>query len=177
MRLATHAADESALETVERALPVLDSLAEPFFFWLHFRQPHAPFEADERLYDEFFGPSGGEPTTQRDPYEEVLEHFSQIEETASYVLDAQRVELTPTMLRQYVTATSVAETTGSGSGWMPSMRVGSQTTRWSSWLRTTARAWASTESSATTASTTGFCTRRSFFGCPTARTRSAATRS
>lgn len=56
-------APEDAPSTMERAGRVLRNLDKgPFFLWIHFRQPHSPYNAPQKLFDQFYASSRGEPT-------------------------------------------------------------------------------------------------------------------
>lgn len=91
---------ELAEETLARALEVLDELEGPFFFWLHIRQPHSPWEALEEDFRRFYDAAPGEPTLLADRHRDVLEHFAETEEVHDYTISGRTVPMTATMIKQ-----------------------------------------------------------------------------
>ena len=94
---------EQAAATLARGFEVLESLASPFFFWIHFRQPHHPYDAIDEAFDRFYQPAGDEPTVQRQKRERVHKYFTaRGEESQRYAFAGGHRKLTSTMVRQYV---------------------------------------------------------------------------
>jgi arylsulfatase A-like enzyme len=66
---------ETAPQTLERAAEVLGRLESPFFLWVHFRTPHAPYQPEPEVFRELHDAAPGEPTLLSHTFEEVFEHF------------------------------------------------------------------------------------------------------
>ncbi|MFH1403023.1 MAG: sulfatase [Candidatus Altiarchaeota archaeon] len=110
-------------ETRERVINMLGEIREnlekdgkPVFLWIHFREPHSPYNPDMKTFKEFYHNPGNEPLVYgidgpKAVKEEGLdERFTPIldyyvrekkESPSDYLIFGKRLPLTPTMYRQY----------------------------------------------------------------------------
>jgi arylsulfatase len=104
-------ASEPTPKTVARALRLLEAeVREPFFFWVHLRVPHAPYEATPAQFAVMYdGPPGPTLLSRQGPGERffqtiarVRDHFAAAGEpvATTRVMSGRPVETTPTVLRQ-----------------------------------------------------------------------------
>ncbi len=92
---------EPVEKTSRRLKEMLDRLKEPFFLWIHFRQPHAPYQSHPRDFREFYKPKPGEPTLVDHTHPELLAKLRKTEPATTYTFGARLEEMTPTLLRQW----------------------------------------------------------------------------
>lgn len=102
-----HDTHETAARTFERSLAVIKQLEEPFFLWIHVREPHDPYDVPDELFDAFYLPGeggkagGGGPTLQTSPRSVVLYHYSIMEQVDEYtVISRKPKRYTKSMIQQ-----------------------------------------------------------------------------
>ena len=84
-----------------RVQKMLDQLKQPFFLWIHFRQPHAPYNSAPQDFRNFYNPTPGEPTLVDHNHKELLAKLRKTEPATVYTFGARLQEMTPTLLRQW----------------------------------------------------------------------------
>ncbi|MEO2168693.1 MAG: sulfatase, partial [bacterium] len=92
---------ELAAATSLRVAKMLDGLESPFFLWVHFRQPHSPYESTDADFAEFYDGPATTHTVQKNTHAEVLAELRSGEPVDTWTFGAALVEMTPTMLAQY----------------------------------------------------------------------------
>ncbi len=105
-----YVAPEKAERTMDRVEAALDRRArEPFFLWIHVRQPHSPYDPERADFERFYAPRPGEPTyyddgdrvrwVGRDPL--LLRYYRRRgERPRRYRLERGTRFLTPSMVAQ-----------------------------------------------------------------------------
>lgn len=117
--------EESAYRTKSRAMNILRNRSEkPFFLWIHFLQPHGPYNPSEETFKELYLTSNNEPTFYS-PYSEnyveddtledeiktlflyypalpmLLDYYSEKESLEEYIFGGKSINLTPTIVAQF----------------------------------------------------------------------------
>jgi arylsulfatase len=92
---------ERVKQTSQRVQRMLGKLKTPFFLWIHFRQPHAPYESTPEDFRNFYKPAAGEPTLTNHSHEKLLAKLRKTELATRYTFGAELKEMTPTLLQQW----------------------------------------------------------------------------
>ncbi|RLE41623.1 hypothetical protein DRJ48_05190 [Candidatus Woesearchaeota archaeon] len=102
---------ENSSVTVNRALSILDQAKQPFFLWVHVRQPHGPYNPRKEIFLEMY-PHNDEPTFYSDIpnldwsglQEYLLEYYTNKGEIEEKYATMRRFPglITPTMLAQII---------------------------------------------------------------------------
>jgi arylsulfatase A-like enzyme len=114
---------EDGFKTRERVVGILEEIAalksrkdKPVFLWVHFREPHSPYNPDIKTFNKFYPNPGNEPTVYRFPGPEalrggedkeelkkILRYYSSVkrEPVGEYIIFGDKLLLTPTMVKQY----------------------------------------------------------------------------
>ena len=92
---------EGIEKTGQRIRRMLDKLKPPFFLWIHFRQPHAPYESNPEDFRNFYKPASSEPTLTNHSHEKLLAKLRKTEPATVYTFGAVLKEMTPTLLKQW----------------------------------------------------------------------------
>ena len=92
---------ELASATLSRAQAALSELRPPFFLWVHFRQPHGPYESTDEDFARFYdGPDDG-ITLQNSRYRDALRAARKRGEwVGKFTWGAKLRVLSPSLLRQ-----------------------------------------------------------------------------
>ena len=115
---------ESANTTVQRVKNMLENAIntrektdKPFFLWIHFREPHTPYDPPKELFNEFYnnpldeqlmtginGPMAIREKNINKRFDEVFEYYTQnkSETSEDYVLYGGKSELTKSMFDQVI---------------------------------------------------------------------------
>lgn len=92
---------ERVRKTHRRVQRVLQTLKPPFFLWIHFRQPHAPYQSTPEDFRNFYKPAPEELTLENYRHEKLLAELRKTELATTYTFGALRREMTPTLLKQW----------------------------------------------------------------------------